>query len=168
MSDIIKGLPNICGDDKKVVAERNKKENLYAGISNNNYKNTNASFGIALHMHQPTIPAGGDDLSTAQMISNLQYMWGHQGFGDNHNAPVFMSCYERMSDIVLEYVSKGKNPRVMLDYSGNLFWGLRQMEGGRVLENLKRIASDKKYYQNVEWLGTMWSRLFALPMVKFS
>ena len=44
---------------------------------------------IALHMHQPLIPAGGDDLRTAALISNLQYMMEHPGIGDNHNAPVF-------------------------------------------------------------------------------
>jgi len=62
-----------------------------------------------------------------------------------------------MADIIPELVSQGHNPRIMLDYSGNLLWGLRQMEGGRVVENLKKIASDKTYFKNVEWLGTMWS-----------
>ena len=62
-----------------------------------------------------------------------------------------------MSDIVPELVAQGKNPRVMLDYSGNLLWGLQQMDNGRVIENLKRITCDQKYYSYVEWLGTMWS-----------
>ncbi|HAZ09888.1 MAG TPA: glycosyl hydrolase family 57, partial [Candidatus Omnitrophica bacterium] len=50
----------------------------------------NSCFGIALHMHQPIIPAGGSDIRTAKMISNLQYMMEHQNIGDNHNAPVFL------------------------------------------------------------------------------
>jgi hypothetical protein len=66
-----------------------------------------------------------------------------------------------MADIIPELVSEGKNPRVMLDYSGNLLWGLRQMEGGRVLEHLKRIVQDPRYYPYVEWLGTMWSHAVA-------
>ena len=45
----------------------------------------------------------------------------------------------------------------MLDYSGNLLWGLKDMGEERVLENLKLVTCDKKYYNYVEWLGTMWS-----------
>jgi hypothetical protein len=45
----------------------------------------------------------------------------------------------------------------MLDYSGNLLWGLRQMGRGDVLDNLKRITIDPTYQPYVEWLGTMWS-----------
>ena len=120
-------------------------------------KNIQSSFGIALHMHQPIIPAGGDDLRTARLISNLQYMMEHQNIGDNHNAPVFLNCYSRISDLVRELADQGKNPRVMLDYSGNLLWGLKDMGEERVLDNLKLITSDKKYWGYVEWLGTMWS-----------
>jgi len=108
-------------------------------------------------MHQPTIPAGGSDLQTAGLISNLQHMMENQGIGDNHNAPVFVQCYTRIADIVREKVAQGKNPRIMLDYSGNLLWGLRQMGEGGVLENLKTVTCDKDYYRHVEWLGTMWS-----------
>lgn len=114
-------------------------------------------FGIALHMHQPVIPAGGDDLRTAKLISNLQYMMEHQNIGDNHNAPVFLNCYTRMSDFIRELADQGKNPRIMLDYSGNLLWGLKDMGEERVLDNLKLVTCDKKYYNYVEWLGTMWS-----------
>jgi hypothetical protein len=84
-------------------------------------------------------------------------MLEHQDIGDNHNASVFLQCYSRMSNIIRELVLQGKNPRVMLDYSGNLLWGLRQMGQGEVLENLKLITANKQYHRNVEWLGTMWS-----------
>jgi len=117
----------------------------------------NSCFGIALHMHQPMIPAGGDDMRTAKIISNLQYMMEHQNIGDNHNAPVFLNCYSRMSDFIRELAGQGKYPRIMLDYSGNLLWGLKDMGEEKVLDNLKLVTCDKKYYGNVEWLGTMWS-----------
>jgi len=108
-------------------------------------------------MHQLTIPAPSDDISTADLISNLQFMMEHQDIGDNHNAPVFLRCYSRISDFVRELRDHGKTPRVMLDYSGNLLWGLKQMGEEKVLENLKAVTCDEKYYRNVEWLGTMWS-----------
>lgn len=120
-------------------------------------KNIQSSFGVALHMHQPIIPAGGDYLRTAKLISNLQYMMGHQNIGDNHNAPVFLNCYSRISDLVRGLADQGRDPRIMLDYSGNLLWGLKDMGEQRVLDNLKLITSDKKYWGHVEWLGTMWS-----------
>jgi hypothetical protein len=153
MKDVIDRLPNICRDPLKKA----KQSAQYAPLSNIKFDETQAGFGIALHMHQPTIPASYGDLRSAELISNLQYMMEHQNIGDNHNAPVFLQCYSRMSDIVRELVSQGKNPRIMLDYSGNLLWGLRQMERGRVLENLKLVTCDKKYFRHVEWLGTMWS-----------
>lgn len=117
----------------------------------------NACFGIALHMHQPIVPAGGDDLKTAKLISNLQYMMEHQDIHDNHNAPVFLKCYYRIADFIRELAGQGKNPRIMLDYSGNLLWGLEDMGEKDALDKLKIITCDRKYYDYVEWLGTMWS-----------
>lgn len=155
MRETMNDLPSITEIDAKKLTPY--QESVYCSISNIDINKLKASFGIALHMHQPTIPAATEDIRTSPLISNLQYMMEHQNIGDNHNAPVFMQCYSRMSDIIRELVSSGRNPRIMLDYSGNLLWGLRQMEGGKVLENLKLITIDKKYHPYVEWLGTMWS-----------
>lgn len=156
MSDIVKGLPNITGIGLTDKASGQSKSR--AGRSTRiQLSQIQSSFGFALHMHQPTIPAATDDLRNSPLISNLQYMMEHQNIGDNHNAPVFMQCYSRMSDLIREIADQGGHPRVMLDYSGNLLWGLRQMEGGRVLENLKHITCDQKYSPYAEWLGTMWS-----------
>ena len=120
---MIKDFPTICGNEDKVKEiTSGKRENIYASISDIEVDKVQSSFGIALHMHQPTIPASSDDLRSVGLISNLQYMMEHQGIGDNHNAPVFLWCYSRMSDFVRELCSKGKSPRVMLDYSGNLLW----------------------------------------------
>jgi hypothetical protein len=55
-----------------------------------------AGFACALHMHQPTIPAG----ENGGLISNLEHMMNNPHDGDNHNASVFASCYARMGDII--------------------------------------------------------------------
>ena len=157
MSDIIDGLPNISGNQEKIKEITSLKNNCYLPFSNIDINKVQSSFGIALHMHQPTIPAASDDLARAGLISNLQYMMEHQDIGDNHNASVFLQCYSRMADFIRELVEENHNPRVMLDYSGNLLWGLHQMGQKQVLGNLKSVTSDKKYYPYVEWLGTMWS-----------
>jgi len=93
MPDIINGLPNIFYERKeeKQLSKTNAK--CYSNVSSIEFDKVQSSFGIALHMHQPTIPAGGADLRTACLISNLQHMMENQGIGDNHNAPVFMNCY---------------------------------------------------------------------------
>ena len=160
-NNITQDFPDIVADESKLKKIRGTEKNLYAPFSNIPFESLRSAFGIALHMHQPTIPASSDNLKESELISNLQYMMEHPHIGDNHNAPVFRNCYRRMADIIPELVRDGKNPRVMLDYSGNLLWGLHQMEGGRVLEDLKRITVDQKYFPHVEWLGTMWGHAVA-------
>ncbi len=155
MNDIIENLPNIYPEENEFKSTKSKK--LYSPYSNIDFNKVKSAFGIALHMHQPTIPAGGSDLHTANLISNLQYMFENQGIGDHHNASVFFWCYYRLSEMIPDLVKEGKSPRVMLDYSGNLLWGLRQINHGLVIENLKKITCDQFYYPYVEWLGTMWS-----------
>ena len=120
-----------------------------------------SAFAIALHMHQPLIPAGGGDLHTAAVISNLKYMMDNPGIGDNHNAPVFVWCYKRMGEFIPQLMGEGKQPRVMLDYSGELLHGLRAMGLDDVFDNLKRITLDPAYRGAVEWLGTAWGHAVA-------
>ena len=153
LSEIIDDLPNICGWEKEVLTVVNHNEPIFLPTTNLKLADINAVFTIALHMHQPTIPAGNN----GALISNLQYMFTHQQEGDNHNATPFANCYSRMGDFIPELVAQGCNPRVMLDYSGNLLWGLVQMGRGDILDNLKHITCNPTYQPYVEWLGTMWS-----------
>ena len=105
-------------------------------------------------MHQPLIPAGGGDLHTAEIISNLKHMMDNPGIGDNHNASVFHWCYKRMGEFIPQLVDEGKQPRVMLDYSGTLLHGLRQMGLNDVFDNLKRDhLRSRATAAAVEWLG---------------
>ena len=83
-------------------------------------------------------------------------MLDHPGQGDNHNAPVFLRCYGRVADLVGALVARGRRPRLMLDYSGNLLWGLAQMGQTDVLAALRR-TTEPELAPSIEWLGTMWS-----------
>lgn len=159
--DAIGTFPDICGNEKAVSKHLKTGGELYAPYSNIDFDRVQSAFGVALHMHQPTIPASTDDLRHARLISNLQHMLEHQNIGDNHNATVFLWCYSRMNDFIKELIGEGRNPRVMLDYSGNLLWGLSQIDGGRAIEKLKEITNNKKYHRYCEWLGTMWSHAVA-------
>ena len=125
------------------------------------FGNIKSAFAIALHMHQPLIPAGGNNLATAEIISNLKHMMDNPGIGDNHNASVFHWCYKRMGEFIPQLVDEGKQPRVMLDYSGTLLHGLRQMGLNDVFDNLKRITCDPRYRRAVEWLGCAWGHAVA-------
>lgn len=153
LPEIIDGLPNICGWEAEISAVVQQDEPVFLPSTNIRLEEVTATFAIALHMHQPTIPAGAN----GELISNLQYMFQHPQEGDNHNAGPFANCYSRMGDLIPELVARGCNPRVMLDYSGNLLWGLRQMGRGDVIEKLQKITCDRAYQPHVEWLGTMWS-----------
>ncbi|WP_414753918.1 glycosyl hydrolase family 57 [Anabaena sp. CCY 9910] len=152
LPEMIDGLPNISGWEAEVLSVVNNDAPVFLPTTNIKLEDVNAVFAIALHMHQPTIPAGDG----GELISNLQYMFARPHEGDNHNAGPFAYCYSRMGEFIPELVSQGCNPRVMLDYSGNLLWGLRQMGRNDVLDSLKRVTQERTYQPYVEWLGTMW------------
>ena len=153
LEEIRSGLPNICGWEAEIASVTNHDKPVFLPTTNLSLENITAGFACALHMHQPTIPAGPD----GSPICNLQHMFEHPDQGDNHNAGVFAECYKRMGDFIPELVEQGGNPRIMLDYSGNLLWGLRQMGRDDVLDALKRITCEPQYQPYVEWMGTMWS-----------
>ena len=150
-------LPSISGWEADLKAIANHDDLVFLPISTLKSHPIRSGFACALHMHQPTIPAG----FAGKLISHLQYMYEHSGQGDNHNADVFAWCYRRMGDFIPELVYNGANPRIMLDYSGNLLWGFQQMGRNDILDSLKRITCDRQYYPYVEWLGTMWSHAVA-------
>jgi hypothetical protein len=161
MPEMIGELPNFCGADAQVEEVTRGRQLVFLPETNLRLDRLRAVFAIALHMQQPLIPAGGSDRRTAAMISNLDYMMRNPQMGDNHNAPVFAECYARMGDIIPEQVHAGRNPRVMLDYSGELLFGLRKMGRGDVIDRLKYITNDPHYRKYVEWLGTMWGHAVA-------
>lgn len=163
LPETIDGLPNICGSEQRIEAALRERrgEPLYQQRSYIDPSGIDSAYAIALHMHQPLIPAGGDDLRTAAVISNLQYMMEHQDIGDNHNAPAFMACYKRMGEYIPQLLAEGNNPRVMLEYSGTLLHGLSQMGADDVLDSLRGIASNPDYWHAVEWLGAPWGHAVA-------
>jgi len=159
LPEYVDGLPNICGREDLIAATMAKPAR--AAETGIDFAKVRSCFAIALHMQQPLILAETGDLTTAPIISNLKYMMDNQGVGDNHNAPVFVWCYKRMGEFIPTLVNEGKQPRVMLDYSGCLLHGLRAMGQNDVFENLQRITCDSRYYPCVEWLGTAWSHAVA-------
>jgi hypothetical protein len=146
-------LPPICGREAEIQRLSHGDQPVFLPQTNLKLEQITSGFACALHMHQPTIPAGAN----GQLISNLQYMFEHPQEGDNHNAGVFAHCYGRMGEFIPALIDQGCNPRIMLDYSGNLLWGLSQMQRQDILEGLRQLACEPRYQPHVEWLGTMWS-----------
>jgi hypothetical protein len=161
LPETVDGLPNICGSEDRIAEAMHRRGPYYLPESGIDFKRIRSAFSIALHMHQPSIPAGGSELQKAAVISNLKYMMDNPQIGDNHNGPVFHWCYKRMGDFIPQLVQEGKKPRVMLDYSGCLLHGLRAMGLNDVFDNLKRITLDPPYRRCVEWLGTAWGHAVA-------
>ena len=150
-------LPPIAGREAEILALVQQQQPVFLPTTNLKLEQLRSGFACALHMHQPTIPAGAN----GELISHLQYMVEHPGEGDNHNAEAFAHCYRRLADIIPQLLAEGANPRIMLDYSGNLLWGFQQMGRQDILEALQRLACDPALQPHVEWLGTFWSHAVA-------
>jgi hypothetical protein len=161
LPEIVDGSPNICGAEERISTAAHRSGPIFLPESGVDFGRIQSAFAVALHMHQPLIPAGGQALRTAAVISHLKYMLDNPNVGDNHNAPVFHWCYKRMGEFIPTLLHEGRQPRVLLDYSGCLLYGLRQMGLDDVFENLKRITCDPTYRHCVEWLGTAWGHAVA-------
>jgi hypothetical protein len=159
--EMVNGLPNLCGAEAQVEEVTRSHQPVYLYETNLRLDRLRACYALALHQQQPLIPAGGDDLRTADLISNLDHMMRHPNVGDNHNAAVFAECYARMGDIIRDLVHQGRNPRIMLDYSGELLFGLRKMGRGDVLDRMRPLACDPHLRKYAEWLGTTWGHAVA-------
>ena len=152
-----KDLPTICGFESEINELVNREKDIRQFKEKLNLENVNSGFACALHMHQPTIPAG----KNGELISHLQYMFEHTSEGDNHNAEPFAQCYKRLAEIIPSLIKDGYDPKIMLDYSGNLLWGIEQMGREDILSSLKVLTCDKTVQPHVEWLGTFWSHAVA-------
>jgi hypothetical protein len=163
LPEYVDGVPNLSGAEAEIgrAIRAAAGQPVFLHQSGVEFDRIRGACAIALHMHQPLIPAGGSDLRTAELISNLQYMMEHQEIGDNHNASVFHWCYKRMGEFVPQLVHEGKSPRVMLEYSGTLLHGLRKMGLHDVLDALKTITVNPDYRRCVEWLGCPWGHAVA-------
>ncbi|HNQ24409.1 MAG TPA: glycosyl hydrolase family 57 [Phycisphaerae bacterium] len=160
MSEALPGclgdLPNICGREDLIRAALARTDRRPLSDSGVDFARIQSAFAVALHMHQPLIPAGGDDLRTAGIISNLQHMLECPNDADHHNASVFRWCYKRLAEFIPQLVRVGRRPRVMLDYSGCLLHGLVAMGAEDVLESLRALTCAPAYRPCVEWLGSAW------------
>jgi hypothetical protein len=159
----VDGLPTLSGFERAIDATvaRTHAQPAFLHHGGIDFSRIKSASAIALHMHQPLIPAGGAQLGSARLISNLQAMFENMGVGDNHNAPVFQWCYKRMGEFIPQLIAEGKQPRVMLEYSGVLLHGLREMGLGDVIDALKNITMNPAYWGAVEWLGCPWGHAVA-------
>jgi Glycosyl hydrolase family 57 len=164
LPESVDGLPNLSGEESLIgatIREAGSHRVYPIPEAGDPFAGIQSAFAIALHMHQPLIPAGGGELRTARLISNLRYMAEHPDIGDNHNAPVFRWCYTRMGEFIPQLIAEGAQPRVMLEYSGTLLYGLREMGADDVLAPLRAITSDSHLRDAVEWLGCPWGHAVA-------
>ena len=144
--------PHLCGRETEIRSAMAAGGPYWSGQSPLQLDQLRSGFACALHMHQPTIPAGPD----GALISHLQYMLEHPAEGDNHNAEPFAHCYRRLADLIPQLIQQGCSPRIMLDISGNLLWGAEQMGRSDITEAWRYLACDPQMQRHVEWLGTFW------------
>ena len=163
LPEYVDGVPFVSGAEEELARAQQARagQPIFLDESGIDFGRIRSACAIALHMHQPLIPAGGGDLRSAPIISNLKYMMDHQEVGDNHNASVFVWCYKRMGEFIPQLLGEGRQPRVMLEYSGTLLHGLRQMGEHDVLDKLKTITTEPAFRRCVEWLGMPWGHAVA-------
>jgi CRP-like cAMP-binding protein len=91
LPEYVDGPPNICGSEQAVegVLRGNQDQSVFLRESRIDFGRIRSASAIALHMHQPLIPAGGPELPTASIISNLKHMMDNPSIGDNRNALCF-------------------------------------------------------------------------------
>jgi hypothetical protein len=161
LPEYIDGLPNICGSEEQIAEAMSGREPIFLPECGIDFEMIESGFASALHMQQPLIPAGAGDPRSAEVISNLRHMMDNPDIGDNHNASVFHWCYKRMGEFIPQLVQEGRSPRIMLEYSGCLLHGLRQMGLHDVFDALQAITNDPSYRRCVEWLGAPWGHAVA-------
>ena len=163
LPETVDGLPTISGFEDRIAATlaAARSRPVFLASSGVDFDRIRSAAAVALHMHQPLTPSGGEDLRHAALIGNLQFMAEHPGIGDNHNAPVFRHCYARMGEMIPALVAEGREPRVMLEYSGTLLWGLQQMGAHDVIDRLRHLAATPALARCVEWLGAPWGHAVA-------
>ena len=161
LPEYVDGILNLSGSEPSIQAVMQRPRTALHTSSRIDFGRIRAGFACALHMHQPLIPAGGGDLHSAHIISNLKHMMDNPQIGDNHNASVFHWCYKRMGEFIPTLVNEGKQPRIMLEYSGTLLHGLRDMGLNDVFDALVPLAKNPDYARCVEWLGAPWGHAVA-------
>ena len=77
LPEYVDGLPNLSGSEdlvERAIAEAADSP-VFLDDSRIRFDRIRSACAIALHMHQPLTPTGGDDLHTAALIGNLPETW---------------------------------------------------------------------------------------------
>src|SRR5574344_748837 len=120
---IIDGLPNVCGWDheRAQATQAGRDRTVFLHECGIDLGRASGACAIALHMHQPLIPAGGpgggSDLTREPLIGNLHFMEQSPYEEDRHNARLYLWCYRRPADFIRQLVHEGAQPRLTLNYS---------------------------------------------------
>ena len=113
MTDIspnsLDGFPNLSGPSL-ISGETVADASAFLPGSQTRRTGMRSGFAIALHMHQPLIPAGSGSEADS-IISNLRFMLEHPEMPDAHNASAFLDCYRRMGEFIPQLVAEGKSSK---------------------------------------------------------
>jgi len=100
----VEGLPNICGSEPTVeeAARSSRGESFcFLAESRVDFGRIKIAAAIRLHVRQPSIPAGGEDLHTTAITSNLKYMTDDPTIADNQ---IFSAAVGAASVLVKQFM----------------------------------------------------------------
>ena len=155
LPETVDGLPNISGSEdsiREAIAAAAGRP-VYPPDNGVDFGRIRSAFAVALHMHQPLIPAGGPTCAPRRRSATCSTCWTTPAMRRQPQRPGVSWCYKRMGEFIPQLVDEGSQPRVMLEYSGTLLHGLRQMGPSDVIDALRPITCDPRYRDAVEWLG---------------
>ena len=87
LAECVDGIPNICGSESLIAEARRaagERPVFHSDQAADPLAGIEAAFAIALHMHQPLIPAGGSNLRTR---SDHQQPEAHDGAPGHRRQP---------------------------------------------------------------------------------
>ena len=79
LAEEVEGLPNISGNESRVEAAMAGRGEPVFPTPGNPFEGVVSAFAVALHMHQPLIPAGGPELGSAAVIGQSAIHAGQPG-----------------------------------------------------------------------------------------
>ena len=116
-SGLCRGLPPICGNEEQIERATAERSPAFLVESNIDIERVQSAFALALHVHQPMIPAGAEDLPTAPLISNLQYLQERGGDQGSSKACQLVNCYGRIAGLVRGLARMGRSDILAYDFS---------------------------------------------------
>ena len=164
LPEYVDGLPNLCGSEQTVEAaiRAGRDWPVFGGPRSVDLAGIDSAFAVALHMHQPLIPAGGPDLRTAghhQQPAVHDGEPGHRRQPQRPGVPLVLQADGRVHPPAAR--PRASSRASCWSTPARCCTGCAQMGLDDVFDALRPLTCDPDLRQAVEWLGCPWGHAVA-------